>query len=347
MKDIKEITNAIFCGNSGMLIRELPAESVDCCITSPPYWNLRDYGVEGQNGNESDYRDYLARLWNLFDGVQDALKPTGTLWVNLGDTYTGGGGASGHTSETKNFGRTTISYGAVATGGRVPSGMKPKCLCMIPERFAIRMVERGWILRNTIIWHKPNCMPASVTDRFTVDFEPVYFFTKKEHYYFEQQYEPIAESTIRRGKVDYGGAKGREYKKSIAPTDPNFRNGNEQWGRTFDYTVSCKNGRNKRAVWRITTKPFSGAHFAVFPEKLIEPMVKAGCPPGGIVLDPFMGSGTTCMVAKRLGRAYCGIDLKPEYVEMARQRINGIPERLDSYVSHPPQVETQAKRGVA
>jgi site-specific DNA-methyltransferase (adenine-specific) len=199
---------------------------------------------------------------------------------------------------------------------------------MIPERFAIGMIDRGWILRNVIIWHKPNCMPASVTDRFTVDFEPVYFFTKKEHYYFEQQIEPY-DAPLNR----WGGASLKSDTTKTAQYKETMKIGNSSSFRVGRPIRPNPEGKNKRTVWHIPTKTFSGAHFAVFPEKLIEPMVKAGCPPGGIVLDPFMGSGTTCIVAKRLGRAYCGIDLKLEYVEMAKARIESIPERLDSYES--------------
>jgi site-specific DNA-methyltransferase (adenine-specific) len=178
-------------------------------------------------------------------------------------------------------------------------GTKHKSLCLIPERFAIAMTERGWILRNTIIWHKPSCMPSSIKDRFTVDFEKLFFFTKSQKYFFNQQFEPHK----------HGGVPGRVY-----PGEKREKPRNQKWNPN-------KNGRNKRAVWSIAPQPLPIDHFATYPEKLVEIPIKAGCPKGGVVLDPFMGSGTSALVALKNNRKFIGIELNPKYVEIAMERI--------------------------
>jgi DNA modification methylase len=273
---------------------------------------LRDYGVEGQLGQEKTFEEYIDKLCNIFDEVKRVLKKDGTCFVNIGDTYIGNGA-------TRHKGYTDPKYSEGRIGGDCePSGLKQsiesKNLALIPFRFAIEMQNRGWIVRNTIIWHKPNCMPESAKDRFTVDFEYVFFFVKNQKYYFEQQLEELAQSSIERAKH------GISEKNKL-------KSGN--YAMQFDSVVKVYQkinsgeikGRNKRCVWSITTKPFKGAHFAIFPPDLIEPMIKAGCPKGGIVLDPFMGSGTTAVVAKKLFRNYVGIELNPKYIKMAETRL--------------------------
>lgn len=308
--------NCIYEGDCLEVLKTFPDESIDMCITSPPYWNLRDYGIAEQLGLETTPDKFVNNLCDVFDEVQRVLQPHGTCWVNLGDTY--------------------------ISGKSHQSIYKDKSLAMIPNRFAIEMVNRGWILRNELIWHKPNCMPESVKDRFTNDYEKLLFFTKNSRYYFKQQFEPLKESSI---------------------TD----------------------GRNKRAVWVINPPLYKEAHFATFPEKLIESPIDAGCPKfvdkitgeprvrtinsitierynlpkdhpsyrpkryggkykrgqryskyqdkgyqdgrdedefiSGVVLDPFFGSGTTGVVALRQGKDYIGIEINHSYIELAEKRL--------------------------
>jgi DNA modification methylase len=308
-------------------LKPLDDNSIDCCVTSPPYWGLRDYGVEGQLGLEATPEEYVEKLVLIFREVRRTLKPEGTLWLNLGDSYAGGGRNSGN-SKPHPKAYKGLEYLGDTVKGKVPEGMKPKDLVGIPWMVAFALRVDGWYLRSDIIWSKPNCMPESVTDRPTKSHEYIFLLSKSQHYYYDNEAikEPIAESTVNRGPVTFGGAKGRNYKPEKG--DPNFRNGSEQWGRTFDYTESCKNGRNKRTVWNISTKPFKGAHFAVFPPKLIEPCILAGCPVGGIVLDPFMGSGTTAMVAVQNQRNYIGYEMNQDYIDIANKRIEGCESQI-------------------
>ena len=425
--------NKIIQGDTLKVLKTLPDEIINCCVTSPPYWGLRDYGTtpqiwdgnkdckhkwnirkyskvtnynEGFNqrwenspnkiqkqsemgkirnieegfcskcgawrgslGLEPTFELYIKHLCDIFDEVNRVLRNDGTCWVNLGDTYNGS--KTGNTESRKNPNVVTNSF-KKDNINNIPT----KSLCLIPQRFAIEMVNRGWILRNTIIWHKPNCMPSSAKDRFTVDFEYLYFFSKSKKYYFEQQLENLGSICTRKRKSA-------------------FRQQNEN-----DEDLITTNGRNKRTVWKIPTKPFPDAHFAVFPEALIETPIKAGCPkyvckkcgkarekifetnnpkgisgragtpmvskgivdtfdgkqiiePGhsstvyssavykgltncgcnagfepGIVLDPFMGAGTTAKVALKQGKKYLGIELKQEYIDMANKRIKAIPLKL-------------------
>jgi len=437
--------NTIIQGHALNVLKTLPDESVNCCLTSPPYWGLRDYGIEpviwdgdkdckhiwgntlkgkqtgrndtndptstnfggwsnwdggkndekgqfcqkcgawrGSLGLEPTFELYIKHLCNIFDEIKRALRKDGTCWVNLGDSY------NSHT-----FGKSKLGGGlqknlvqkneAFPRYRKPPKNLGDKSLCLIPQRFAIEMVNRGWILRNIIIWHKPNCMPSSAKDRFTVDFEYVYFFTKSNKAQFwtnsktgecvskkplgtkgikgkdwewqkkESSWQrPSRDETFKlpsRKKSTYAkeGYKkvslwtGHDYwfeqqfEPHLTINEFNKRDmlkrklndSNKQYSKHShgpqDYGI---NGRNKRAVWTIPTQPFPEAHFAVYPKKLIEPMIKAGCPKGGIVLDPFMGAGTTAVVAKKLGRNYMGIEIKQEYIDMANKRIRAIPELL-------------------
>jgi DNA modification methylase len=302
--------NQILCGDSLEVLKGFPSESVDCCITSPPYWGLRDYGVSGQLGLETDFREYIKKLCDIFDEVRRVLKPKGTCWVNLGDSYANSREMGTNDNEGNLAGgKTKASKTSVKKnrGTKMGLGVKEKSLVQIPSRFAIEMSDRGWILRNEIIWHKPSCMPSSATDRFTIDFEKVFFFTKQKTYYFETQKEPATstDNTIRdRDKSRLNNTPGRTRMGGLTKND---------------YTE-----RIKRTTWSITTQPFTEAHFAIFPEALVATPIKAGCPEKGIVLDPFMGAGTTGLVAKKLGRNYLGIELNPEYIKIAAKRINKI-----------------------
>jgi DNA modification methylase len=276
----------------------IPDNSIDCCVTSPPYWNLRDYGTEEQLGLESNFNDYINRLCDIFDEVKRVLKPDGTCFVNLADTYSGSGkGVGSKSKESWKF----------DTKPKEEKVLPNKCLCCIPDRFKIEMVNRGWICRNEIIWHKPNAMPDSAKDRFTVDYEKVFFFTKEPKYYFEQQFEPIAESTIKRNEYAWNGNGQGVYSVGRKRQPGSFGN--------------IEKGRNKRTVWSISTKPFRESHFATFPPDLIEPCISAGCQENGIVLDPFMGSGTTGLVAKQQDKNYIGFELNKEYCDIAQRRI--------------------------
>lgn len=293
-----------YLGDSLETLRKLDTESINMCITSPPYWNLRDYGVKGQLGLESTFQEYITKLCNIFDEVRRVLRKDATCWINLGDTY--GGMKKSNTENIKNPNVVTNTF--------VKQGGTSKSLCQIPSRFAIEMSDRGWILRNEIIWYKPNAMPSSAKDRFTVDFEKLFFFVKNKKYCFETQLEPFCENsdmeyrkTLRCGRK-YGVKRPYKDNQPLSYCNP----------------VKKSKGRNKRTVWKINTKPFKGAHFAVFPEKLIEVPIKAGCPENGIVLDPFMGSGTVGVVCKKLNRKFIGIELNEEYAKIAIERINKV-----------------------
>jgi len=261
--------NTIIKGDALSILKNIPNECVNCAVTSPPYWNLRDYSVEGQIGLEKTFEEYITKLCDIFDEVKRVLRKDGTCWVNLGDSYSasGGSGSGEYQKKHKQFGKT-INQGTAQEPHRA-IGLPPKSLCLIPQRFAIEMVNRGWICRNTIIWHKTNCMPSSAKDRFTVDFEYVYFFVKSKKYWFEQIFENFESNDYDRNRManartEYGGKWAQDSGGSIK-TQRAFVSGGA-------------NGRNKRAVWTIPTKPFPEDHFAVYPEALIEPMIQAGCP---------------------------------------------------------------------
>lgn len=439
MYNIDEIRNTILCGHVLKVLKEVPDESVDMVVTSPPYWALRNYKTDGQIwdedencshewgevmpdhhpgqveqtkwksadaagsgqtsgsgqfcqkcgawkgelGLEPSYDLFVKHLCDIFDEIKRILKPYGTCWVNLGDTY------NSHLAKSKNVGgfegrqmKKNQDYSDSKIIGKGNIGLPDKCLVQIPARFAIEMTNRGWVLRNELIWEKVNCMPSSAADRFTVEFEKIFFFSKNPHYYFEQQLEKgkdiesrnalaakeIVNPTKYTDEDKYGGG-GTSFK------------GHSGFFRADGTVIGTPGYRNKRCVWRIKTKPFSEAHFAVFPPELVETPIKAGCPEfvceycgepqrvvvdkksvatrpnkstkdedgqfatdrrrfvamygnrrlegcecgkdfrSGIVLDPFMGSGTTGMVAKRLNRDYLGVDLNSKYIKIAEKRI--------------------------
>lgn len=361
-------SNCIMHGDCIELLRQMPAESIDMVITSPPYFNLRDYGVNGQIGKEDDHERYIDNLILVFDEVKRVLKDDGSCWVNLDDVYLN------------------------------------QSLIGIPDRFKIRMLEKGWLCRNEIIWHKPNAMPSSAKTRFNNDFEKLFFFTKRKKYFFRTQYEPLKsqpakgnggksegkykgqeqEASVRQGMTKKRGEKLVFLRKNLpeqsafvdfirqkASVDlivestslkrskvehwfrrdtsgfayPSVEDWNEvkwildDWSEEFrkldeqmtevtietdDILKNVHRGRIKRTVWSINTKPFKGYHYAAFPEDLVRTPILACTDEGGIVLDPFSGSGTTAIVAKKLNRQYIGMDLNPEYVDMARERLQKI-----------------------
>lgn len=361
------IVDVIYNENCLKGLKSLPSESINCCITSPPYFNLRDYNNDEQIGRENTIDDYLANLLDVFDEVYRVLKKDGACWVNIGDVYS-----------------------------------SKKSLECIPDRFKIEMIKRGWICRNEIIWHKPNAMPCSAKDRFNNDYEKLFFFTKSTRYFFETQYEPVksvkpntsrvkrhskyettaVEASVRQGMNKERGLKLIE-KRPYLPTQKDFvdflrskttknqivtetnivKTKVDHWFRydiggfsfpsvedwntikylvddwseeftrmdralttviyeTDDINKNVDRGRLKRAVWSINTKSFKGCHYAPYPEKLVEIPILATCPVGGIVLDPFIGSGTTAVVAEKFKRHYIGYDLNADYVSIAKKRIS-------------------------
>ena len=289
----------IIQGNCLDKLKELPAESVDTCITSPPYFNLRDYQQPGQLGLEDTFQDYIDNLVEVFEEVKRVLKPEGTLWLNLGDSYssspTGSIGKSkkqkSNMGSHKDFKRNKIL------------SLPQKNLIGIPFRVAFALQAAGWYLRQDIIWHKPNPMPESVKDRCTKAHEYIFLLSKSPKYYFDN--EAI--------KEDAKFPDGPNTPKSIKAVEGVYSKNLQK--------IGANPKRNKRSVWTVTTKPYKGAHFATFPMDLIEPCVLAGCPETGTVLDPFGGSGTTGIVASNLNRNAILVELNPEYIELAKQRI--------------------------
>ena len=315
LKCIKMI-NKIFNEDCLAGLKKLPDNSIDCCVSSPPYWGLRDYGVEGQIGNENEFTDFINKLAEIYKEVYRVLKPKGTCFVNLGDTYGGSGSGTTKNADTseyvKNSKQVYILPNGTAKSSKFRGTTLNKSLLMIPERFAIEMISNGWILRNQIIWHKPNQMPSSAKDRFTVDFEKIFFFVKQpKGYYFEQQLEPYTKPLDRWGGTDLQANGKSEWDKGTKQTTYRKRNmrPNEE-------------GKNMRTVWSINTKPFKEAHFAVFPDTLVSRMIKAGCPEKGLVLDPFMGAGTTAVTALSLNRNFVGFELNPDYCRLIDKRLS-------------------------
>lgn len=308
----------------------LRSETVQLCCFSPPYWGLRKYdglpelvwgdAWRGDLGLEPTPELYLDHMMMVMGEVWRVLRDNGVCFVNIGDSYATNVGKGNNVPQTK---WAKNRYPESAAHRSRDIGIRPKSLCLIPQKFAIRCQEAGWIIRSEIIWAKPNPMPESVKDRPTRSHEQVWMMTKLGRYYWDKGAvsEPVAESTIGRGAVDFGGAKGRNY--IPLSDDPNFRNGSEQWGRTFDYKESCKNGRNTRTVWTIATEPTSDCHFASWPTKLVEKFIRAASKPGDIVLDCFCGTGKTVVEAERLNRVGIGLDLSKKYLsEIATVRIS-------------------------
>jgi len=301
----------ILNGDSLTVLGGIKPESVDMCMTSPPYWGLRDYGHPNQLGLEPTPELYIEHMTEIFHEVRRVLKKGGTLWLNIGDTY------SASKTGSFNWDNPKGQHPPVVRNTRMDTtnSVTPKCLCMIPERLAWSLIQDGWILRNKIIWYKPNGMPSSVKDRFSNKWEYLFMFSKQQKYSFDLDgvRDDYSDATL--GRVKYGYTSN---KKEM--TDHAFSNkASVVWSKR----VLCgeKHGKNPGDVFTIPTCPFPEAHFAVFPEKLCEKPIKAGCPEGGVVLDPFCGSGTVGVVAKEQGKKFIGIDVKHEYCKMAQNRI--------------------------
>jgi DNA modification methylase len=296
----------IFNGDALTILKTMPSDSVDCCVTSPPYFGLRDYGVDGQIGLEHTVDEYVDKLSEVFAEVNRVLKDDGTLWLNLGDSYAkqGMSGLGDMGPSSSITGGNQRYYPKIKKS--IPNGLKAKDLIGIPWRVAFRLQQDGWYLRQDIIWSKPNPMPESVTDRCTKSHEYIFLLSKSNKYHFDHVAikEPAIYANKRKDQVKGEfAAKGEPL-----PGQLPFR--------------AIRDTRNKRTVWTVTTKPFKGAHFATFPKDLITPCILAGCPSGGVVLDPFFGAGTTGLVAMELGRDFIGIELNPEYIKLAENRLS-------------------------
>jgi len=293
-------------------LRTLPYKSVHCCVTSPPYFGLRDYGVEGQLGLEQTPDQYVAELVSVFREVHNVLRDDGTVWLNIGDSYASfrDGKATPDTTRGDSLG-TLVDTGKAKNrmaSTFVNTPIKHKDLIGIPWKVAFALQADGWYLRQDIIWNKPNPMPESVKDRCTKSHEYIFLLSKSEKYYFDYEAikEPATTSPTSRNKAAEG------YQADY-PHGDRFSEGERVWG--------ADGKRNKRSVWNVPLRPYKGAHFATFPMDLIEPCILAGCPVGGTVLDPFGGAGTTAIVSNNNDRNSILCELNPEYVELAKNRI--------------------------
>jgi DNA modification methylase len=299
--------NIIEFGDCRETMRKWAKEGVKAqtCVTSPPYYGLRDYGRDGQIGLEQTPEEYIAAMVEVFRCVRDVLADDGTVWLNIGDSYAGSGkGPAGNLGKTHNERHMEHTV----SSGLVPQGCKPKDLIGIPWMLAFALRADGWYLRQDIIWHKPNPMPESVQDRCTKAHEYIFLLSKSQKYYYD--HEAIKEPL--KGEPEVRDKNGEGYQADYAHGD-RFSKGARVFG--------ADGMANKRSVWSVPVKPYSGAHFAVFPQELIEPCILAGAPVGGIVLDPFMGSGTTAQVAQNLGRQYIGCELNTDYKPLQDKRV--------------------------
>jgi DNA modification methylase len=325
------MTITIRHGDCREVLRTLPDESVHCCVTSPPYFGLRDYGVVGQIGLEPTPEAFVEEMVSVFREVRRVLRADGTLWLNLGDSYAGYHGnknATVPTSATNGWTNGTNENARTSTANR--NGLKSKDLIGIPWQVALALRADGWYLRQDIIWSKPNPMPESITDRCTKAHEYVFLLSKSVRYAYDADAikEPVSEVSIARvmqndGKPVWNGDRARS---------------STQNPQTLDITkmVPADGMRNKRSVWTVPTQSFPDAHFATFPPDLIEPCIKAGCQKGGTVLDPFGGAGTTGLVADRLGRDAILIELNPEYAAIAERRLRGDAGMFADVYALPP-----------
>lgn len=316
-----DFINKIIVGNNIEILKKIPEKSINMCVTSPPYWGLRDYGVEGQIGLEKTPQEYVLKLVEVFREVKRVLRDDGTVWLNLGDTYFPHGGSRGNKKPAGDTLRGRNNDYQPAPKFDNNCGLKQKDLVGVPWRVAFALQDDGWYLRSDIIWSKPNPMPQSVKDRPTTSHEYIFLLSKKPRYYYDMESirEPLSDSRQKQAgtKVDPGND--ADKRKKQIEHDVNRGSGGHFDGHKW---FMNPNGKNKRTVWSVNTKPFKGAHFAVFPPELIKPCILAGCPEKGIVLDPFFGSGTTGIVAKENNRNFVGIELSADYAELANKRIN-------------------------
>lgn len=321
----------LYIGSALESLRSMPAASVQTCVTSPPYWGLRDYGVEGQIGLEPTPELYVERIVEVFREIKRVLRDDGTLWVNLGDSYAASGKGPGDYCYSGDSPRKDNPH-------RIPpAGLKPKDLVGIPWRVAFALQADGWYLRSDIIWAKPNPMPESVTDRPTKSHEYIFLLAKSERYYYDAEAirEECSSSTHARisqnlaaqigsYRANGGGKTNGPMKAVIAGSTRKLAEMGSGIKTNSSFESSCVlkvERRNKRTVWEIASEPYSGAHFATYPRKLVEPCILAGSRGGDTVLDPFGGSGTTAAVALSLGRRAVLCELNPEYADLIRERV--------------------------
>lgn len=339
--------NVIKFGDCRDTMRRWAAErvKVQTCVTSPPYFGLRDYGHKGQIGLEQTPEEYIAAMVEVFRCVRDVLADDGTLWLNIGDSYVNHPSSAVNRngmSGSLNNGKSEFDCRVKTRGSQqrkiIPDGMKPKDLIGIPWMLAFALRADGWYLRQDIIWHKPNPMPESVRDRCTKSHEYIFLLSKAQRYFFDAEAiaEPLAESSNERlSQPNLFNQKGSDRvpgktNGNMKAVGPRF--GGNKYGDSSDPKHATKSGNvyvpngkaNKRSVWTVATTPYSGAHFATFPTELIRPCILAGSRPGDIVLDPFMGSGTTALVAKQHDRLYLGCELNPEYAQLQQERLDSL-----------------------
>lgn len=348
----------LYQGDCLDILKQLPDESVHCCVTSPPYWGLRDYGCDGQMGLEPSPDEYILKMVGVFHEVKRVLRDNGTLWVNIGDSYANDGkwgGSTGGKHVSSLHGKSGIGRGKVVTG------LKQKDLIGIPWMLAFALRADGWYLRQDIIWEKKNTMPESVKDRCTKAHEYLFLLSKSAKYYYDfdaikEKASPDSHARYARGrsnthkwadgvpgdqtiaksfahmqKNESKGKTGYAHKKRKPGVNPKAENAPAGSRQNASFSAAVKDlveYRNKRSVWSIPTKPYSGAHFATFPPDLIKPCIMAGCPSGGTVLDPFFGSGTTGLVAEKLNRRWVGSELNQEYCDLAADRIEQYSRQL-------------------
>lgn len=331
----------ILYGDALERLKDLPSESINCCVTSPPYYNLRNYAVTGQIGLEDTPEEYIEKLVRVFREVRRVLRKDGTLWLNIADTYAKSGKGinrngmhSTDISKSSDYLRKTDSIFPAKC-----DGYKRKDMIGIPWMLALALRNDGWYLRQDIIWYKPNCMPESVKDRFTKSHEYIFLFSKSEKYYFN--HEAVKEPCVGFDKTSPRGSKGtftpnagrrkgnaKSFRGGGTYTrNQSFDNNTKVQRESHGNAQNEKGTRNRRSVWSVSTAQYKEAHFATFPSKLIEPCILAGCPQGGVVLDPFIGSGTTAQVSESLGCNCIGIELNAKYKPLIEKRINSLTEK--------------------
>jgi len=293
-------------------LKRMPNDYLDCVITSPPYWQLRDYGYEGQWGLEPTFHQYLEHLWEMMDEIYRVLKPTGTCWVNLGDSYNSGGNTrSNKDGQSEGLIKHEYLQNTGFTKSDIKLNGKPKCLLLIPHRFAIGCIDRGWIVRNDIVWAKRNGMPESVTDRFSKKHEYFFFMVKSEKYYFDldavRDKHLWAETDKR--------ADGKRHESNGKCKTNNYST------NAVCFNSKGKNPGSVSDFWDIPTKGSSNQHYAAYNDELIKKPILAGCPEGGIIYDPFMGTGSTAESAVRANRKFIGSEMSEKYIDIANKRL--------------------------
>jgi DNA modification methylase len=311
-------TNKIYNEPCLETLKKMPNEFIDCVITSPPYWQLRDYGYDGQWGLEPTFNMYLENLWSMMDEIHRVLKPSGTVWINLGDTY-----ARGSRSKSSKDNQTlrTNKNSVIEPNSKPNYDGLDKCLLLKPHRFAIGCIDRGWILRNDIIWAKRNGMPESVTDRFSKKHEYFFFMVKQEKYFFDLDSVRDKHKDSSLARIEYGWKSEHD---SIGKIDT------DKMGDRFCNPLG-KNPGDVSDFWDIQTKPSSNEHYASYNDSLIRKPVLAGCPKGGIIYDPFMGTGSTAEVALRAQRKFIGSEMSDKYLKICNDRLRPIINQTELF----------------